>query len=130
MKRVLAAIIAIIYLSASSGAMIDIHYCMGRPIGWSLTLGESSSDCPSCGMSKKSGHGCCQDQYKVLQMAKEHKAAVATFQFPQITALPVATAPFYAIGPVSLDRHVLPIPHAPPSQPGVPVFVRHCSFLI
>jgi len=131
MKKALAAILALLYLSASSGAMIDIHYCMGRPAGWSLTLSESSSDCPNCGMSKKSGHGCCQDQYKILQVAKDHKAAEASFHFSPITALPVTTARAYEITPPpSANQAVLPFTHAPPPKGLVPAFIRHCSFLI
>src|ERR1700759_5712361 len=97
MKKALAAILMLLYLSATSGAMIDMHYCMGQFTGWNLTLGDSSSKCPNCGMHKQSTHGCFQDQVKALQIAKEHKAATPSFQFPQLAAIPVTTARSFLI---------------------------------
>ena len=74
MKKFLAAILAILYLSTTIGATIHMHYCMGRLVDWGLTHSNSST-CARCGMEKKSGsfNGCCKDECKQLRVDKDQK---------------------------------------------------------
>jgi hypothetical protein len=54
MKKFFAAVLAILYLTTSTGTTIYMHYCMERLVEWGL--GDSnSSKCSKCGTSGKQG---------------------------------------------------------------------------
>lgn len=74
MKKFLAAILTILYLSTSIGIAIRLHYCMGRLVEWSL-IGKSSSVCGKCGMEKDPGsdNNCCRDECTQIKVDKDHK---------------------------------------------------------
>jgi hypothetical protein len=51
MKKVLVTILAFVYLTISSGASINIHYCMEKLMNWDLTNKQNiQSKCSICGM--------------------------------------------------------------------------------
>jgi hypothetical protein len=52
MKKLFVAILAILYLSTSTGATLHVHYCMGRLAGWGLGHNNSKT-CGKCGMEKR-----------------------------------------------------------------------------
>ena len=49
MKKVLAIILAFVYLTSSMGATVHLHYCMGKLASWSL-IDHESKNCAECGM--------------------------------------------------------------------------------
>ena len=69
MKKLLVAILAIIYLGVSSGVAMTIHYCMGKVS--SVELLNHSDKCGKCGM--KSNGGCCKDEFKIVKLNDSHK---------------------------------------------------------
>lgn len=74
MKKFLAAILAIVYLSTSIGATIHFHYCMGRLVECVLTQ-NTSSTCSRCGMEKnpESDNRCCKDECKQIKVDTDQK---------------------------------------------------------
>jgi hypothetical protein len=59
MKRILVSIIAALYLLASTGTAVELHYCMGKVVDWSFAH-ISSASCDQCGMEKQEeGNHCC-----------------------------------------------------------------------
>ena len=70
MKKITIAILAIIYLTVSSGVAMSIHYCMGKVA--SVDLMHTSDKCDKCGM-KKTPHGCCKDEFKIVKLSDSHK---------------------------------------------------------
>lgn len=64
------------YLSASFGATIQLHYCMGKYVSWEFGS-QSADDCDNCGMHKKTeeSNNCCSDITKKIESCKEHKQA-------------------------------------------------------
>ena len=70
MKKITVAILAIIYLSVSSGVAMTIHYCMGKVS--SVDLMHTSDKCSKCGM-KIGGGGCCKDEFKIVKLNDSHK---------------------------------------------------------
>ena len=69
MKKVLIFIVAIIYLSVSSGVAMTIHYCMGKVS--SIDLFHHSDKCGKCGM--KTTGDCCKDEFKIVKLTDSHK---------------------------------------------------------
>jgi len=75
MKRSLVAILAIIYITISSGVIVNIHYCMGKVSGVDIgTLAEKK-----CGCGKMASKGCCKSEFKVVKLEDAQKASYAGF---------------------------------------------------
>lgn len=132
MKRFLVTILALVYISSSTGASIHTHYCMGKLADWSMGQKDSKT-CGLCGMEKnnKEDNGCCRDEHKFVKSDTDQKTAQAGFQFVQITslALPVSliAIPLPHSSSVTAQN---PVSHAPPRGAGVAVYIRNRVFLI
>lgn len=70
MKKLLVAILAIIYLGVSSGIAMNIHYCMGKL--FSVELMHTNDKCSKCGM-KTGKNSCCNDKFKIVKLTDSHK---------------------------------------------------------
>ncbi|HWB93409.1 MAG TPA: hypothetical protein VG605_16220 [Puia sp.] len=138
MKKILAAILAIVYLSTSLGATIHLHYCMGRLVSWGL-MEHAGKSCDFCGMRKMRASGecmagmknCCHEESKQIKIGKDQKTA-------QEFSLMVKTVPAVAdlprpvwMSPVLLSPvFSQPVSHGPPLVNAMPVFLRNCNFRI
>jgi len=86
MKKVLATILAFVYLSTSMGATIHLHYCMGKLASWGL-IDHESKNCAQCGMVKKTSSSqcmaakmdCCKDEHKQIKTDKDQKLFPSEF---------------------------------------------------
>lgn len=132
MKKFIVTILALIYLGTSTGATINLHYCMGKLAGWGLGHNESST-CGKCGMEKtaKKGNGCCKDEHKFVKNTTDQKTAEAGLQIMQFvaTSLPVSFIEIPAAGFTSVTEEN-PLTNAPPRSYTVAVYIRNCVFLI
>jgi hypothetical protein len=93
MKRFIAFILAVLYLSVSVGATIRLHYCMGELVSTTIFGGDSKT-CPKCGMEKHSEKSnCCKNINITIQSDKKllaHQVAqglekgltIAAIQYP------------------------------------------------
>lgn len=130
MKRITAIFIAILYVALTSGFTVNVHYCMGRLASIGLQS-VPDNKCNKCGKSGKSGH-CCKDEFKYCKVTETHQHAkvlqhtassAIDLQLPVKTIMAVPGIPAIAI--LSLYDH-----HDPPDPGEVPLFLRHCIFLI
>jgi hypothetical protein len=140
MKKFLVTILAIIYLTASVGATVNMHYCMDKLVASSL--GKEKTDkksCPYCGMAKtsqdkhcgKESKGCCKDEQKIVKLENEQKISEAFFQFLQIPSEAIIPVFWdYTIEYVSSITEEYPLTHAPPRSKTVSLFVLNCDFRI
>ena len=130
MKKFLVTILAIIYLAASSGAMVNLHYCMGKLVSWSLS-DKKDGICGSCGMQKAGHKGCCHDEQKLVKIEKDQKASETAFKFLDLSSGAIVIS-FTGLQPVYPSSVVTdnPYPHAPPRLGAVPIFVLNCNFRI
>jgi hypothetical protein len=139
-KKLLAFILAITYLSTSIGATVHFHYCMDRLVAWGFG-GEKTSpkSCPYCGMPKtdadkhcgKQAKGCCKDEQRQLKIEKDQKAQDAGFNLMkpifQITEHSPIEFSIVSFGSPTLEY---PVSHAPPRAEDVSLFLRNCVFRI
>jgi hypothetical protein len=138
MKKVLATILAIVYLTTSMGATVHLHYCMGKLFSWSL-FEKDSKNCGQCGMPKNSmgGHcmavkdGCCKDRHTHLQLDKDQKTGETAYVFSDLSfiALPATMA----TSPDPYEETYIagyPTTNSPPEPHKVPLFIRNCTFRI
>ena len=138
MKKFLATILTLVYLSSSMGATLHLHYCMGKFIGWGL-VGNDSKNCSFCGMAKiprpadctVAKEGCCRDELKQLLTDQDQKQALSLFKFLKLAA----DQPLFNQSGQSLVLQLVPsieFPNnnAPPLGDNVAIFLRNCNFRI
>jgi hypothetical protein len=131
MKKLLVAILALLYISTSSGAVVQLHYCMGKLAGWGFGDNKSAT-CGKCGMEKmdKKGNGCCKDDHKFLKNDSDQRTTEVVQMIQLLAlALPVSSIEISSTDFVSVTEEN-PINHAPPLSSGVAVYIRNCVFLI
>ena len=132
MKKFIVAILAMVYITTSTGATLHMHYCMGKLSHWDLGHNESKI-CSQCGMknSEKNNKGCCDDKHKFLKNNADQKITETIFQGKQLITI---TVPFSFIK-ISLNIFKsitieYSYSHPPPQNSGVAVYIRNCVFLI
>ena len=124
----MVAIIAVLYLGVSSGATVNLHYCMGKLVSWDLS-GDRNDKCPDCGM-KKTGRNCCNDQHKLIKVSDDQKVSDMAYQLAQVAAIaPIRYIELPALPVVSIAVQN-PSTHAPPRSGKVTLYLRNCTFLI
>lgn len=132
MKRALLTLLAIFFLSVSSGATVHFHYCMGKLVDWGLSAPQQEQ-CGLCGMSKKQvkKNSCCKDDYKQAKIDNSKKIATTIYQFNPPIVINNATlgeANKLIALPNQLNKAVYS--NAPPEQERVPIFIRNCTYRI
>jgi hypothetical protein len=131
MKKIIVAILAILYMGTSTGATLHMHYCMGKLSDWGLNHNDSKT-CRKCGMEQsEKANGCCKDEQKFIKNNADQKNVEVLFQINQAMsiALPVS---FFVMPSDNFLAETLSIPvsHAPPRCAVVAVYIRNCVFLI
>ena len=80
-KKLILSIVAVFYLAATSGMVINVHYCMGKIS--SVTFNEEADHnegaCGKCGMAKTENH-CCKDEIVKGKMNDSHQTSTAAFE--------------------------------------------------
>lgn len=129
MKKYLVAILAIVYLAASSEATINFHYCMDKLISLDLSH-KKEGRCGSCGMEKAGHKGCCHDEQMQVKIEKDQKASESSFQFLTIFShtFPATNTGILFVYPSTVLDEL--IPHDPPRLGALPLFVLNCNFRI
>lgn len=129
MKKVIVAILAFVYITTSTGIAINMHYCMGELVEWSIGQNKSKI-CGKCGMAE-SNNGCCKDEYKYAKNDADQKTANGSLQITKLAAMALP-ATFLEIPPHNFPAITIeyPVIYQPPRSSGVAVCVRNCFFLI
>ena len=131
MKKIVVAILAILYMSTATGATIHIHYCMGKLVNWSLWHSKEDK-CSKCGMKKTDGKdsGCCKDEHKQIKLENDQKISKIAVQFLQLAAFDIQVSfieiPSHRFASAIEEN---PVSRAPLRSSDA-VYIRNCSFLI
>lgn len=132
MKRFLLAILAFLYITTSTGAMLHVHYCMGELADWGFGH-HDSRNCSKCGMeeAKQKEKGCCKDENKFIKNNSDQKITESVFPLAQLISVTLPPA-FIELPPNAFPfvAEVNPLNNAPPKNNGIAVFIRICAFLI
>ncbi|MEC5146339.1 hypothetical protein [Chitinophaga sp. 212800010-3] len=139
MQKILALILALLYISSSTGATVHMHYCMGRlvDVNWGHDKGKPA--CGKCGTThdQKKNCGkpckkqCCKDEHKTIKLTKDQKIAENTKHVMQLAAmtLPVAYMELPRV-PVKVLAEAFPASNAPPPGSKVHTYILNCIFRI
>ena len=130
MKKFVATILALAYLTASSGAIVNMHYCMGRFLGGDISQRQVSK-CHSCGMLKKNQRGCCRDEHKVLQIDRDQKTTDAFTGGNHLSTHPLVLC-YGSYAPLLHPGTPAPAVYSlsPPGKGSIPVYVLNRQFRI
>jgi hypothetical protein len=132
MKKIFLVILAFTYFASTSGAILHLHYCMGKMVEWSVS-GNEEGNCPVCGSDKGKmvEKGCCKDEHKQLKVTNDHSITETAFQglWLMAVALPVSFIDIPAITFSSITEEN-PTTNAPPHSTGIPIYKRNCVFRI
>jgi hypothetical protein len=134
MKKLFLYLLSFVFIITSSGVMVNMHYCMGKLAGTSVSLVTNSpKKCGSCGMEKtsKKGKGCCHDAKKLIKNVVDQNIANSFFNIDHQIAFLPNTSNFETLLIVVSDNSKRSnYSHAPPDHLGVPIYIADCSFLI
>ncbi|BDQ11638.1 MAG: hypothetical protein RLZZ429_934 [Bacteroidota bacterium] len=132
MKKFVTFIVAVLFLSTSSGASIRMHYCMGKLADWGFMYRDSKT-CENCGMeeSDTKDNGCCKDENKFVKNISEQKITESvSINFTlTILDLPLSLFSLSDIFYISSSEEY-PISHAPPRNCKTPVYLLNRTILI
>ncbi|MBY0536488.1 MAG: hypothetical protein K2P88_11605 [Chitinophagaceae bacterium] len=112
MKKALLSILAVLYLTITSGLVVNWHYCMGRLASIDYGAYENKV-CGKCGMKDKKG--CCETEHQFLKVDDAHQLVKLQFEFnafaieaPKYVALTQQYIP-------QADQFITYQSHAPPN---------------
>jgi hypothetical protein len=126
MKKILALFFAVLYMTTTSGIVLNVHYCKGKVS--SVKVENFTGSFCKCGKKVTSG-SCCKTELKVLKGSTVHKAtfAYSSYKVPA-TLLPSTVSLIDAIAAVP----TLVIPPAVNAPPGLSskTYLENCVFRI
>lgn len=130
LKKLAVVILALLYVTTSSGASFHLHYCMNELVGWSLEAADSDP-CPYCDMPKESNDsGCCKDVENEVKIQDSHKAVAQVVE--QFSAPAATLESFYinsTVPSLAQRDYSWPPLHAPPYH-DTPPYILFRSILI
>jgi hypothetical protein len=130
-KKLLVTILALVYLGSSTGAVMHLHYCMGKLAETSFSK-KVNDTCSKCGMkTTQKKNGCCKDESKFVKNEQNQKASLCQFEFQQ-QSVALTPSPFFILSSPRLGHQFLMTyaSNAPPDLHAPAVYLRVCSFLI
>lgn len=135
MKRLFSILLLALYTIATSGAIVQMHYCGENLASWSISLEapDAASCCggqDSCHTTKKS---CCKDDAITLKIKQDHKLSYFGFKLQeQGWAAVLPDKMYFALPAVALTNRadfLLPYANAPPGiWQYLPLYTLHQSW--
>lgn len=122
----MVAILAFLYLTITSGVVVNWHYCMGDLS--SVEIGaRNTSYCEKCGMADKKG--CCETEYKLFKVQDAHQLAKVSWES---NALPAIAPTITSLLPLSFDKvqRIQEHYHAPPDERSNFIYIHTGVFRI
>lgn len=129
MKKIFIFILAVVYLAASTGVIMQRHYCMNRLVGWSLSQ-QQDDICSKCGMDKKDKKGCCNDETIKLKISDDQQSNFTAVHFGSPVYPVVHEYMVYEPSILISYRHNYIAGQGPPGNSKIPVFLRNNVFRI
>ncbi|HEV8507021.1 MAG TPA: hypothetical protein VGQ53_16535 [Chitinophagaceae bacterium] len=131
MKKLFVAILALLYMGTSIGATIELHYCMGRLVEWSLRYDDNDT-CRNCGMAKEPGStsGCCKDEHKQIKIDKDQKLSLNYIRLSQPISEPGIIGSDHSIFLPPISSANFTKINSPPRGCNIPLTILNCVFRI
>lgn len=129
MKKLIAAISLLVYFTATSGVVINSHYCMKKLVSVHL-FENQSAECGLCGMDMHDNSGCCRDEVKVVKLVQDQiKIPVTSFEF-SAPPLIINHSDFFAAVILITEKQPNSINHSPPLLSEQDIWLQNNVFRI
>lgn len=132
MKKFIIGILAVLYIGASTGAAVNMHYCMGEFTNWGIWQLDSKT-CSNCGMQKsnKKDNGCCKDEHKFIKSNIDQKTVESSFELMGSIGSSLLTgyAELPSLRLASITEQT-PVSNAPPRSSSIAAYIVNRTFLI
>ena len=127
MKKFIISIVAVLYITISSGIVFNVHYCLGKISSVKIDL--LANNLCGCG-SKKESKGCCKTEHKFIKIEDNHQASFIDVVFQS----PVQKIPsiYNFINTPLIQKNEVNTfnTHSPPLLSKRYSYIRNCIFLI
>lgn len=124
-KKCFAFILFLLYFFSFAGTTINIHYCQGRFVAWSLQSYDSEKKCPNCGMTTQK-RGCCEDK----QITIKTETHTPAFETINTTTFEFSLEPYFFQPIIFHDIRPLKNIYSPHRAKPISVYKVCCVFLI
>lgn len=141
MKRIIAIPLLVLYLTAISGMMVQIHFCGSKLSSWNVNKAKAVCCCEESGKLKPAHNGattltadddCCSDKTITLKIAEQqNKTAEAQWQLIalELADVPVFAFPDFIFREASDTEHVYAA-NAPPGRwQNLPLYKLYTSYI-
>ena len=126
MKKIIVAILALLYIFVSSGIAMQIHYCMGKKAGVDF-YASGNDKCGKCGMKAKHG-GCCNDEHKFYKLNDSHKTVSNDLSFETPVVEVFNSFPAYNSSIINDAAARAVQNHSPPNYTRPSACIMNCIF--
>jgi hypothetical protein len=130
MKKAIAAISFVLYFVATTGIVINSHYCMKKLVSVEF-FGSKAEVCGKCGMDMHYASGCCHDETKVVKLDEDQqKIPLLVYEItaPDVIAVPLSDFVATDLSDVEQQRHFHN--HSPPLLSAQDTYLQNNVFRI
>lgn len=127
MKKIIFFLLTLAYITATSGATVYLHECMGKVIDWNIR--DTGDKCANCGMHKNKANDCCKDIVKSYKLQSAHSIPVSDFHG---FSFDIASPEYFSHDVKIFCNYSSSIPFyvSPPPRAGAGLCIFNCTFLI
>jgi hypothetical protein len=126
-KKALIFLMAILYVTVTSGVIVNIHYCMGNIA--SINYGADEKDsCEKCGMKQKKD--CCHTEHKLLKSSQEHLLSNNHIPIASWVAIVSPLFPGFQEEKYRSGDHYYSLYHSPPDPRKNLLRMYNCVFRV
>ena len=131
MKKTGIVILMVCYLAASSGVIVNFHYCMNKLASTEFFAAENKK-CGKCGMNIHKSKGCCHDEVQVVKLEDDQKVVSGiSFELAQLDELVQIPSAFISTSFINSEpQHRHYDNHSPPLLTGQDIYLENRVFRI
>ena len=126
MKKIIALLLAVLYIGTTSGVVLNVHYCMGKIS--SVKVDNFRNTFCKCGKKEAGGH-CCKTEIRVAKFSNDHQASVASFDVKAAAVILPWQISLIDLCETSAN---IPVPADANAPPGISskIYIENCVFRI
>jgi hypothetical protein len=129
MKKAVLAILSVLYLTITSGVIVNFHYCMGRLS--SVTYGlENSKNCSKCGMKAMDKKKCCHTDLQLIKLQDDQNLVKANWEFFKIPVVNPVPLTDMLVSIAGTNEYLSLKYHSPPDQRINSIYLHNSVFRI
>jgi hypothetical protein len=131
MKKVVLAILTLLYITSSVGITLHSHYCMDMPPAKKMdNAGKNHDNCSSVKIEKRES-SCCKFHNKLIKISDDQQLPEQAFTCIHHgeVIVPLYYSAQVSVPAMSLTNHG-PLCYAPPADVGIPIYLLNRVFRI